>query len=667
MDLRSLTLRRKDKSSRRPHISAPKQISDPSVTSTTSSPQVNGYAGDKKHKHKGAISDIVKKRYSTRFAQPADLESYKQPPVPAVPRVPSPLASATPPVPTTSVKQTPSAPGQPIPIDLAALRDESLPVDKYVATLLSNATDKDIQDYQANLAKLQARTNADLQHNVHRNRNQFMKISKEAEKLKEEMSTLRSLMSELTFTLGQANVSGTTPMAPTFDEASSPLTTAAKRANRSSVANLESMWNVQLQSLWKTIERSQKFLPAIPGRHVIFETGQWVELDAATWKPRRPVHIVLLNDHLLVAVKKRKRVDPNNPPKGPAPTKLVAEQCWPLQDIQMIDLSEANEESPNRTRGISNAIDIHVGNKSYTYRADPRSQTAKNDLLIQFRRTLEDLRKLLRIETETSIQKSQEKRASRPLSMAVVPELLESAPPLPLTGPDAGKMDVLIDVNGKLENMRWMDNQLDDLDIAIALQNFEVAVSSVEKLRRLGKEARGSELAKDLIAQKIDQRAVALADTIIRALVDTHAWLGPTKTNIGWLTRLGFDDRARESYLHARTDIINKRVRQCVFEGDLKLYIFQLSFVYFTLIKNTISTYQQCFPPPMSSACIKWAKDRVDEFNVILSRQLNSVERQSNVWNMCVEIVREEAGMLAGVGVDFGELVGKGLEGTGEP
>ncbi|KAI5284402.1 exocyst complex component exo84 [Ascosphaera aggregata] len=705
MDLRSLTLRRKNKSSRRPNISAPRQISDPNSTTspnttatttttstntntnanTTASPSniVPGQVVERKHKHKGAISDIVKKRYSTRFHQPTDYDSLKQPPVPAIPRAPGPLntagiggaadASQLPTATATSTREHPPEPGKPVPIDLNALRDPKLAVDRYVTTLLANASDKDIQEYQANLAKLKNRTNADLQHNVHRNRNQFMKISKEAEKLKEEMSTLRALMSDLTVSLGQANATANTPaLGTSFDEFSAPLMSGpvSKRGNRSSVANLESMWTQQLQSLWKTIERSQKFLPAISGRHVIYETSQWVELDAATWKPRRPVHIVLLNDHILVAVKKRKRVDPNNPPKGPAPTKLVAEQCWPLQEIEMVDLS--GEDRAPHEKGLSNAIDIHFGNKSFTYRADPRSATAKNELLLQYRRTLEDLRKLLRIETQTSIQKSQEKRASRPLSMAVVSELIDSGPSIPalagagVPGGEGNKLDILLDVNGKFENMRWVETQLDDLDIYIALQNFESAVTSIERLRKLTREGRGSEIVKDIIAAKIDQRANVLADMIVRALVDTHGWLGPTRTNIEWLTRLGYDDRAREAVLRARTDIINKRFRQCVFEGDLKLYIFQISFVYFTLIKNTILIYQQCFPPPSTSAVIKWAKIRVEEFNIILSRQLSSVERDSNVWNGCVDIVREQCGMLINVGVDFGELVERALDDIGE-
>ena len=96
-----------------------------------------------------------------------------------------------------------------------------------------------------------------------------------------------------------------------------------------------------------------------------------------------------------------------------------------------------------------------------------------------------------------------------------------------------------------------------------------------------------------------------------------------------------------------------------MFEGDLELYIFQISFVYFSLIKNTISIYQQCFPTFMTSACIKWAKRHLDDFNALLGRQLYSVEPGTSTWESCMDIVREHASLLNEVGVDFEDLIAR--------
>jgi len=102
--------------------------------------------------------------------------------------------------------------------------------------------------------------------------------------------------------------------------------------------------------------------------------------------------------------------------------------------------------------------------------------------------------------------------------------------------------------------------------------------------------------------------------------------------------------------------------RQCIFDGDLHQYIYQISFIYFTVIRNTVSIYQTCFPPVMMSACVKWAKEHVDDFNILLARQLSSVDTGSQTWEECMECTRQHASMLAEVGLDFKDLIGKGVE-----
>ncbi|CAG8903279.1 unnamed protein product [Penicillium egyptiacum] len=659
MEGRGLTLRSKSRR-QRPQISAPKPISGP-LPPNTRSPESGPSAIPTRERapQNDATSDLVKRRYSTRFNSAPEFDS-KAPPVPALPtQVPGGRGGLVP----GAIPRIPSPadPNSPAPkVDLNALRDPSLPVDRYVASLLANASEEDIRKYQESLRKVKNRTSTDLQQNVYQNRTQFIKISKEAEKLKDEMRTLRTLMAELTTALGQTSVGNSpNPMSPMED--SFPK----RNANRSSVANLESMWSVQLQTLWKTVEGSQKWLPAAPGRHIVLETGNWVELDSATWKPRRPVHIVLLNDYLLVAAKKRKRVDQSHPNhRGPVPTRLVAEDCWLLNDIDMIDLGanlgtgQAREEALDR--GIGRSISIRVGSKPFTYRHDDFS--AKQELLATFRKAVEDLRRTMRSETEAASKplEAYGYMAGRHLSHSKKPE------PLDLSESPRDKSDLRIDVDGKQQNLRWVEGQVDELDIDIALQRFEASVLSIERLRKLAKGLKGNTIAQDVINFKVDGRATRLAGILSRALVDNHSFPVATKTHVTWLTRLGFEDQARETYLNTRSDVIGQRIRACIFEGDLPLYIFQISYVYFTLIKNTIGIYQQCFPSVMSSSCIRWAKHHLDGFNALLSRQLSSVQRGTSVWQKCLDIVHDHAALLIEVGVDFTDLVARGLEENGE-
>lgn len=332
-----------------------------------------------------------------------------------------------------------------------------------------------------------------------------MAISKEAEKLKGEMRALRSLISELTSSLGSATIGASVPEPRVSNDHGTAQ--ARKQANRSSVANLEAMWNTQLYALWKTVEGSQKYLPAIPGRHVVHETGHWVELDAATWKARRPAHIFLLNDQLLIATKKKRRVDPNivnGNTSQETTTKIVADKCWPLQDIDMVDLSSTTSGFGGDRNEIVNAISIRHGKESFTYRIDKSSGAEKANLLLAFRRTADELRRTMKAETEEISSKSKDNKeyfAARDEAFTTEPELLRANE----------RPEILIEVDGKHQNLRWVEGQIDELDSEVALQKFEDAVRHVEKLRRIVKSLKGNAVAQELITTKVDARASKLA------------------------------------------------------------------------------------------------------------------------------------------------------------
>ena len=99
--------------------------------------------------------------------------------------------------------------------------------------------------------------------------------------------------------------------------------------------------------------------------------------------------------------------------------------------------------------------------------------------------------------------------------------------------------------------------------------------------------------------------------------------------------------------------------RQCIFDGDLESYIYQLSFIYFTSTKNTISIYQNSFPTAMISVAVKWAKEQVENFNEQLERQMSGTDRNSRLWRTCMETTFKHASMLTEVGLNFNNMIGK--------
>ncbi|PSN62160.1 hypothetical protein BS50DRAFT_578015 [Corynespora cassiicola Philippines] len=659
---KGISLRKKRKEKRPkgpPTISAPRQISAPmpaglaaATLSSSGRPSNESSRSGKKldaprerPQRADKTADLVKRRYSQRVTQlPSDFGNGE--PMPDLPQIPSQFR----PPPSRDGRPPGTSDGRGLKVDMKALRDPNLNTEQYVASILADASEADIQNYQKELRDVKSRTSTDLQNNVYQNRTQFIRISKEAEKLKGEMRTLRQLMSELTNTLGQ-----TTSATGTNGDTMS----ARKAANRSSVANLEAMWSSQLQELWRRVEGSQKYLPAIPGRHVKWESRKWVELNSATWKAKRRVSLILLNDHFMVAAEKKQRNDAASQSSRGAKSserEWVAQRCWPLQDVQMADLSpKVKPES----KGASNAINIRVGSESFTYAVHQADPTDKATLLSTFRKAVEDLRKSREAETEERgrAQESMSYYATRDLSLLKKADLIENIS----DNVRNNRASLFVDVDGKQQNIRAVESQLDELDIDIALQRFEDAVVKVERLKALAKSIRGNTMAQSIVTYKVNDRAGKLAKVLIKQLIENNNWISSVKQHTNWIVRLGFEDRAREAYLEARGNLIRARSRQCIFEGNLLDYIFQVSYVYFTIIKNTVDIYQQCFPQILMSACVKWAKEHVDDFNVILRRQLSSVERTSpQLWQECMGQAHEHASMLKEVGLDFTELVGSG-------
>ncbi|EJP70849.1 exocyst complex component EXO84 [Beauveria bassiana ARSEF 2860] len=643
---------RSGKRKAKPTISAPRQISSPILqdgSNTAVAPGPSGATSEPPMRPRlrpppmagGKTSDLVKQRYSTRFNNmPLDLDG----PIPSVPALP--LMDKY----DQKDRRPPPSRGGAAPIiDIKALRDPALVPDQYVAAVLGDATDGQIREFEDSLKKLKIRAASDLQQNLLQNRTQFIKISKEAEKLKGEMRTLRNLMSEL-----KTNTTALRSATAKNDEpASIPgQATLSKRDKRSSVADRSALWNSQMQALYKNVEGSQKFLPNSSGRHVIQNAGPWVELDNATYKSRRAMQIFLLNDHLLIASRKKRKMDaPSADTRGPM-MKLVADRCWSLLDIEVIDMPGAGDSSGGRNK-LADAIMVRGGGQeSFIYRTEKADDSSKKALLLNVRKAVEELRKGLEFEMEANNKAKETINyfASRDPGLLQKTELLETLSDI---------KDMLIEVDGKQQNLRWVESQMDELDINIALQEFEPAVARVEKLKSLSKGLKSNAVAQDFISFKVDERCNRLGDIVIRELEATHNERMKTKQNISWLTRLGYHDRAREAYLDARSATIHKRSRQCIFQGDLHLYIWQLSYVYFTSIHNTVQCFQACFPPPMMSACVKWAKQEVEAFNAILARQLSSTERGGPVWTECMNRAKEHATKLSAVGLDFQNLVGR--------
>lgn len=122
---------------------------------------------------------------------------------------------------------------------------------------------------------------------------------------------------------------------------------------RSSVADLRIMYFNQMQELHAHIEGAAKFAPTTPGRHVVAEVEGVLALNAATYKVMGRVRFVVLDDLVLVARRRRRNVAGASGADGSGNSagggtvnegKLVAERCWPLSEMLVLDTKDSARE-----------------------------------------------------------------------------------------------------------------------------------------------------------------------------------------------------------------------------------------------------------------------------------------------------------------------------------
>lgn len=107
------------------------------------------------------------------------------------------------------------------------------------------------------------------------------------------------------------------------------------------------MYKAQLSNLWSTVEGSQKYIPLAPGRHLVFDTHNFVELNAATYKAKQSVSMFLLNDLLLIAGRRRVKTAAPSADRGAEKDRgrMVAERCWVLADLVVVDVKDSGGNS----------------------------------------------------------------------------------------------------------------------------------------------------------------------------------------------------------------------------------------------------------------------------------------------------------------------------------
>ncbi|RIB16109.1 Cullin repeat-like-containing domain protein [Gigaspora rosea] len=465
-------------------------------------------------------------------------------------------------------------------LDIAEFAGDDFKPEIYIQKALANATQDDVRAFLDSLRESKELASIDLQRNVYKNYNEFVTISKEISNiLKSDMLVLRGLLNKL-------QVVSDNLRDDTSSVTSESIVNRGRKPTTNNASDMQSIWKAQIQALWDGVEGAQNFVPLEPGRHIIRECSNFVEISMNTNKPKHAVHLFLLNDCLLIAVKKKRQAT-----KDTTKIKLVADRCWSLDDVSLIDMKDTDEEKKNLMNMTKRATDEMIG---------------RNALPSSLRN---------------------QKNSSPKISAKSPREL-------------------------SFNDLREIEDLADRLDVQIATREFDEAVESIEKALT---NVSADPTRLDSIRVKMEDRVVRLSYAISRDLTNPNVKKTQVQKCVKWLLRLGYGEQAREQFLSARTNNIRIRTKQLKFEGDIPQYINELSLVHFTLIKNTCDWYSAAFKDiKMASGLVKWAKEEVEHYASMFQRQVYSPHnRDDKIVRKCLKYARDHCLMLREVGLDL--------------
>ena len=163
---------------------------------------------------------------------------------------------------------------------------------------------------------------------------------------------------------------------------------------------------------------------------------------------------------------------------------------------------------------------------------------------------------------------------------------------------------------------RWVGDFADELTVAIALREWEKAVSLVEQGLSASHPSKRrpqliSSIAKGKAKLSTTPPLAAKLNTLTASLISSllHALSLPTNRKstvvflISLLIRLDAGLAARSTFLAARSEITRRHIRAIRFEGHVGMFVSDLSMVVFSGIKHTADWFLVSFKENEVASC----------------------------------------------------------------
>lgn len=334
-------------------------------------------------------------------------------------------------------------------------RSKDFDATRFISKKLGDKTDVEIAQYAERLALLQEKLNSEREQVMYDNYQTFLKVGLRIDKMNVDVEVLRKSLRDLHHVasavrddaqqylekqrsggleaeLGRNDSTASLTSSMDGEMNAGRMLVAGRRLNvrkasanvRSSVLMLEDMWQRDLKELFRHVDGAQRYLPIVPGRHIVAQRDGFYFLNNATWKSLYSVHIFVLSDHVLIGARKRQpRVaaamargagagaGPGASSNGSgvgagldghstsllsaqasSSRNLVAENCWPISDIDMFEVFQDQQQGRGGNGSRRPALCIKHNDSVYMYKSDQID--AQQTIVHEFRKCKQELAQL---------------------------------------------------------------------------------------------------------------------------------------------------------------------------------------------------------------------------------------------------------------------------------
>lgn len=564
------------------------------------------------------------------------------------------------------------------PAVIQLLSDPNFNPEQFISARLNDSTASDIDKFNSNLTGLNKKISNDIKVVANQTYEKLLSATKELNSTDSELKFLRNAINELSEITNDMKLTAEKKIQLELDQTNeiTKSNSQAKRQNRakdrSSILVLEKMWASEMNSLFKHVEGAQKYIAAIPGRHVIAESGRWYELNAATFKTLQPAHVFLLNDLILIATRRRKTGQRNKGDGVKQMQLLVADQCWPLREVQLIELR------PNDSKEMY-TINIRYNSLSYIYQTDRLDHYQK--ILSGYKKARDELREI----SEAENIKQRQLRDSMTL-LAIGGTGTNghsgtngSATPKRQSYNNKRNSNVILqdlstrmhsrsrsmDNSNSLRSLKKIDDMVDEADVTIFHQNFDESLTRLDdletELSTLKASCNDEEvLFFNIIKLKISTKKDQVVKSLINTLKSESLTTLEIQKTIESLLKLNLTDVSRLLLLNNRTAHINSLITKVEESSSLtgtnniSDYIVEITIVRVQNIKTSIQLYKSLFEstPSNLSYLVEWGIEEIHKHIKQLKESLHNVKLPRSKLEGSILIIHRQVIELKQAGLD---------------